>query len=165
MVDDQVLSGAREVLVVCDGNTCRSPTLMLLLRYRARQLGLARSMHIESAGLGESAANGDPMRKVAQRAAAQATRLLNPGISAASINTDALAALRKEAMQHSSRQVAVDDESFRIGTLLCLLKREALAKLDPDGVLKRIESMIWLPKGDKAIGCFANAAGTNLIQT
>src|SRR5262245_5716142 len=54
------------ILVVCDGNTCRSPTLMLLLRHWARQIGLANQVYVDSAGVGEGASKGRRMAKPAR---------------------------------------------------------------------------------------------------
>ena len=142
------LSAAKGVLVVCDGNTCRSPTLAMFLRYRARLLGLANFLQIESAGFGKNAANGDSMPAVAQHAATQAAPLLNLGQQPTPTTSDLVSTLRDEAIQHRSRQVAVDAETLRPWTVVCLLTRKAESKLDPKGTLRGINSVVWLPLGD-----------------
>ena len=38
-------------LAVCGGNTCRSPLLMFLVRYRLKQLGRGDTVTVESAGV------------------------------------------------------------------------------------------------------------------
>jgi protein-tyrosine phosphatase len=41
------------VCFVCLGNICRSPTAEAVMKHLARQAGLERAMHIESAGTGD----------------------------------------------------------------------------------------------------------------
>ncbi|MFM2091823.1 MAG: hypothetical protein RLZZ127_2312, partial [Planctomycetota bacterium] len=59
-------------LVVCTGNTCRSPLLAALLRQKAAAAGLA--LTVESAGTG--AADGDPASGGTVRALARRGILL-----------------------------------------------------------------------------------------
>jgi hypothetical protein len=49
-------------LAVCSGNTCRSPILMFLLRYRLKQLGHAGNVVVESAGVPVNSA-GNPVNE------------------------------------------------------------------------------------------------------
>ena len=48
-------------LIICGGNTCRSPTLELLLRHLAERLGLLDEV-FESAGHGDFAGGKYPCR-------------------------------------------------------------------------------------------------------
>src|SRR5262245_51018368 len=101
---------------------------MLLIRHRARLLGVAQLIEIESAGLGNSAANRDPMPQVAQRAVIRAARILNLGDKSVSA-TGELLTLRQEAKCHRSSRITVDDEALQTGTVICLLTRKAASKL------------------------------------
>lgn len=146
----QTALGIRKVLVVCDGNTCRSPTLVLLLRYRARSLGIADLLSINSAGIGSSASDGAAMPGVAQRAAAEVAPLLRRGLGTPSVDAAALDALRSEAMQHFSKRISSNDNALRDGILVCLLTSHALPRLDQHRALRGIKSRIALPTGDRA---------------
>jgi hypothetical protein len=96
----------RRVLVICAGNTCRGPTLMLLLRHRARQLGLGPGVCIESAGLTTGAAKSRPMLSTARAATAHAAMWLDQQARAGT-DRALLALLAEEAAGHRSRQVTL----------------------------------------------------------
>lgn len=59
---------------------------MLLLRYRARVLGLEQALQVDSRGLGDSAGERDPMRAVAKAAAEHAAHLLSLNVTAQEIS-------------------------------------------------------------------------------
>lgn len=48
--DEEPLPGAFQVLMVCTGNICRSPTAQGVLRSKLRQEGLHRAVWVDSAG-------------------------------------------------------------------------------------------------------------------
>ena len=120
---------------------------MLLLRYQVRVLGLDHALQVDSAGLGNSAADADPMLTVAQGAAAHAARLLSLNITAQATSEN-MSTLRREADQHRSAKVLVDDPILRQRIVVSLLTWRAAQKLDPSRTLHSIASIIHLPIGD-----------------
>ncbi len=49
----------RKVIFICQGNICRSPLAMFLLRFRLKELGLENEYQVTSAGLESSTAGED----------------------------------------------------------------------------------------------------------
>ena len=94
------------VLVVCSGNTCRSPTLQLLLEYRQSQLGI-QTISFESAGARVNSDWGEPIGNEGKRALDFAARYLE---SHGPAPTDVGGATRAEKLRasaeaHRSRSV------------------------------------------------------------
>lgn len=58
-----------KVLMVCLGNICRSPTAEAVLRYKAQQLGLDKTLEIDSAGTGDWHLGHAPDARAQQTAA------------------------------------------------------------------------------------------------
>ena len=119
---------------------------MLLLRYRARVLGLDHALQVDSAGLGKSAAGADPMPLVAQEAATQAARLLSFNVTTQAIS-EHMSTLRREADQHRSASVLVDDPILRQRIVVSLITAKAAPRLDPSRAFRSIAS-ICHPIGD-----------------
>ena len=53
----------KKIMFVCQGNICRSPLAMFLLRYRIKELGLEEEYEVTSAGLESSTKNEDMHKK------------------------------------------------------------------------------------------------------
>jgi low molecular weight phosphotyrosine protein phosphatase len=132
----------RRILVICDGNTCRSPTLMLLLRYRSRQLGITTGFLIESCGVTPEAATRRPMLDVAKDAAAVAAGWLEQQ-GPSNLEAHArLSLLREEAEQHFSQDV--DDalaKEARYANVVCLITKKGKKRLMDNPTAVRILQM------------------------
>lgn len=125
----------RRILVVCLGNTCRSPTLMLLLRHRARQVGVSDLFQIESAGVSGQAARGEGMLAVAREAVVAAARWLDGQTEATGDAEERLRILGREAAEHTTRNVTdvpVDPPVRHLVTLQDSVRRSSkLRKFQP----------------------------------
>jgi protein-tyrosine-phosphatase len=99
------------VLIVCDGNTCRSPTLQLLLRHLASRLG--RKDEFISAGREPGARGGYPMPRPGQNALKAAAACLDQKLGLHPMNDEDrnLSKILDAARTHKSRNL--DDPSLR----------------------------------------------------
>src|SRR5690242_21519484 len=116
----------RRLLVLCDGNTCRSPTLMLLLRYQARLFDVANKVNIDSAGIGMGASRSYPMLFVAQEAAERAALWLASQLRVLAPDASFATKLRTEASNYESKVISDPGQIDRASIVICLLKKNQI---------------------------------------
>jgi protein-tyrosine-phosphatase len=143
----------RRILIVCAGNTCRGPTLMLLLRHRARQLGLEADFAIESAGLTPESSEARPMLfPAAQEAVVAAAHWLDE-TTKSPVDNDRLALVTEEAAEHRSRRITALTEFASIGEVVALVSHKRLRRDAPEWV--STAPCQFHPVRDTAYGTYA----------
>jgi protein-tyrosine-phosphatase len=125
-------------LVVCSGNTCRSPLLMFLIRHRLAQLGLERIVVVESAGVprkssGSSVSDEKAVLPFATEGLRTALRWLNlrHGIRG-DVNVDKMA---KRAALHRSRLITTmkHGSSRQVTHVFAMAKHQGIRWRQADG--------------------------------
>jgi Low molecular weight phosphotyrosine protein phosphatase len=140
----------RRLLVLCDGNTCRSPTLMLLLRYQARLFDVAHRVNIDSAGIGMGASRSYRMLSVAQEAAERAALWLASQLGILAPDASFATTLRTEASNYKSKIIPDPGQIDRVSVVICLLRKNQIPHSSLGRKLLSSTSVRWHPIGDNA---------------